>query len=71
MPGAMEAAGALKVVKRALDKSNLRYVSCIGDPYISSFNEVNNSKPYNDFKIIRKECAGHVQKRLSAKLKTL
>ena len=35
MSGAMEAAGALKVVKRALDKSNLRYVSCIGDPYIS------------------------------------
>lgn len=61
----MEAPGALKIVKRALDKNSLRYVSYIGDAYISSFNEVNNSKPYNDFKIIKKECAGHVQKRFN------
>ena len=50
----MEAPGALKIVKRALDKNSLRYVSYIGDAYISSFNEVNNSKSYNDFKIIKK-----------------
>ena len=41
--GAMEAAGAVTVFKRSLDKNNLRYVSYIGDGDTSSFNEVNNS----------------------------
>ena len=42
----MEAAGAVTVFKRSLDKNKLRrYVSYVGDGDTSSFNEVNNSKP--------------------------
>ena len=36
-------------------------MSYIGDGDTSSFNEVNNSKPYGDFEIIKKEYVGHVQ----------
>ena len=39
----MEAAGAVKIFKRSLDKYKLRYVSYIGDCDTSYFNEVNNS----------------------------
>ena len=38
---------------------------------IHLINEVNNSKPYGDFEIIKKECVGHVQKRLGTRLRTL
>ena len=43
----------------------------IDDDDTSSFNEVNNSKPYDDFEIIKEECVGHVQKRLGTRLRTL
>ena len=69
----MEAAGAVTIFKRSLDKNKLGYVSYIGDGDTSSFNEVNNSKPYGDFEIIKKECVGHAQKRLGlgTRLRTL
>ena len=67
----MEAAGAVTIFKRSLDKNNLRYVSYIVDGDTSSYNEVNNSKPYGDFEIIKKECVGHVQKHLGTSLWTL
>ena len=67
----MEVVGAVTIFKRALDKNKLRYMSYIGDGDTSSFNEVNNSEPYGDFKIIKKECVGHVQKHLGTRLRTL
>ena len=67
----MEIAGEVTIFKRSLDKNNLRYVSYIGDGDTSSYNEVNNSKPYGDFEIIKKECVGHVQKRSRTRLRTL
>ena len=67
----MEAAGALTIFKRSLDKNKLRYVSYIGDGDISSFNEVDNSRTYGEFEIVKKECVEHVQKRLGTRLRTL
>ena len=46
-------------------------MSYIGDGDTSSFSEVNNSKPYGDFEIIKKEYVGHVQKGLGIRFKTL
>ena len=43
----------------------------IGDGDTLFFNEVNNSKPYGDYKIIKKECVGHVLKGLETRLKTV
>ena len=51
----MEAAGAVTIFKRSLDKNKLRYVSYNGDGDTSSFNEVNNNKPHGDFEIMKKE----------------
>ena len=67
----MEATGIVKIFKRSLDVNNLRYVSYIGDGDISYFNEVSNSKPSGNFKIIKKECTEHVQKRLGTRFRTL
>ena len=51
----MEAAGTVTIFKRSLDKNNLRYVSYINDGDTPSFNEVDNSKPYDDFEIIKND----------------
>ena len=59
------------IFKRSLNKSNFRHVSYIGDGDTSSFNEVNNSELYGEFEIVKKECVGHVQKRLGTRLRTL
>ena len=45
-------------------------MSYINDGDTSSFNEVDNSKPYDDFEIIKKECVRHMQKSLEARLRT-
>ena len=70
--GAMESAGAVKMFARSINKNNLRYASYIGDGDTSSFNDVVNSKPYGDDVVIdKKECIGHVQKRMGTRLRTL
>lgn len=51
----MKTASAVTIFKRSLDKNNLRYVSYVDDGDTLSFNEVKNSKPYGDFRIIKKE----------------
>ena len=70
--GAMEAAGAVTMFKRSIEKNKLRYTSYIGDGDTSSFSEVVQSKPYgDDVEIDKKECVGHVQKRMGTRLRTL
>lgn len=70
--GAMEGAGAVKMFGRSIEKNNLRYTSYIGDGDTSSFNEVVASQPYGaDIVIDKKECVGHVQKRMGNRLRTL
>ena len=70
-PGAMDAAGAVTIFKRSLDKNKLRYLSYIGDVDTSSFNEISNSKPYDDLEIIKKERIRNIQKRLETRIRAL
>ena len=70
--GVMESAGAVKMFARSIEKNKLRYTSYIGDGDTSSFNDVINSKPYGDNVVIdKKECVGHVQKRMGTRLRNL
>ena len=70
--GAMESAGAITMFADSIKKHNLRYTSYIGDGDSSSFKLVQESKPYGDnVEIIKKECIGHVQKRMGSRCRTL
>ena len=70
--GAMESLGAISIFQRSIDKHNLRYLDYIGDGDSSSFQEVENSKPYGSDILIRKlECIGHVQKRVGSRSRNL
>ena len=68
----MEGAGAVNMFARSIEKNKLRYTSYIGDGDTSSLNEVVNSQPYGvDTVINKKECVGHVQKRMGNRLRNL
>ena len=68
----MEVAGALDIYKRSEKKYGLRYVSYIGDGDSSTFSSVSTAKPYGKHIMIeKKECVGHIQKRLGSRLRKL
>eukprot|EP00112_Aurelia_sp_Birch-Aquarium-sp1_P016878 Seg3860.2 transcript_id=Seg3860.2/GoldUCD/mRNA.D3Y31 product="hypothetical protein" protein_id=Seg3860.2/GoldUCD/D3Y31 len=68
----MEVSGTLDMYKRSFEKNGLRYVSFIGDGDSSTYKTVSNSKPYGDgVEIVKKECVGHVKKRLGTRLRKL
>lgn len=70
--GNMEAASILEMFQRSLEKYGLRYTSYIGDGDSKTFTKIVNSKPYGeDVVITKKECVGHVQKRMGTRLREL
>ncbi len=63
---AMECAGALRIWKRSVEERSLRYTSVICDGDSKMANLLNSSKPYGEgVDIVKHECVGHVQKRLT------
>ena len=70
--GKMEVDGVVSMYDRSVEKNGLRYVSFIGDGDSSTFLTVSEAKPYGqDVCIEKKECVGHVQKRLGSRLRKL
>ena len=69
--GSMEAAGAIEIFRRSIEKNNLIYSEYLGDGDTSSFKAVVDSNTYKDYNIspIKLECVGHVQKRLGTRLR--
>ena len=71
--GAMEAAGAIQIFERSVEKNNLIYSEYLGDGDTSSFKEVITRDPYEQYDVqpIKLECVGHVQKRLGTRLRNI
>ena len=69
--GSMEAVSTVTMFARSVEKNSLRYTGYIGDGDTSSFNSVLDSNPYGELKIHKKECVGHVQKRMGTRLRKL
>ena len=68
---AMEAAGALRIWQRSVEKLKLRYATMISDGDSKTIKHLNDNKPYGDVVVEKNECVGHVQKRLGTQLRTL
>ena len=69
--GNMEPVGAKKIFGRSENLYNLRYLGYVGDGDTKSFDVVVESDPYPGHKITKKECVGHVQKRMGTQLPNL
>lgn len=69
--GAMEPQGIVSIYQRSITERKLRYINYIGDGDSKSYDAVCRAKPYGETKINKKECIGHVQKRLGGRLRKL
>ena len=66
--GAMEAKGVVTCFSSSVEKYNLRYTQYLGDCDTKSFLEVVKSNPYNGTAVNKRECIGHIQKRVGSRL---
>jgi len=70
--GNMEVGAIVEMFKRSMEKLSVMYKFYIGDGDSKTFTGVKNAKPYGDnVQIYKKECVGHVQKRMGTRLRSL
>lgn len=70
--GNMEVSSIIEMFKRSIVKHGLRYVNYIGDGDSKTYSGILKTKPYGeDFVVNKKECVGHVQKRMGTRLRDL
>lgn len=70
--GNMEMQAIHKLFERSHDKYGVKYNNYIGDGDSKVYKKVLEAKPYGqDYQINKKECIGHVQKRMGTRLREL
>lgn len=69
--GKMESQTMIEIFQRSESLYGVKYINYIGDGDSSTYKAICNSKPYGDVDIIKKECIGHVQKRMGTRLRNL
>ncbi|XP_057337726.1 uncharacterized protein LOC130675860 [Microplitis mediator] len=70
--GNMEVNAIIQMFKRSAEYYGVMFKNYIGDGDSKTYSGVVNSKPYGeDFTINKKECIGHVQKRMGTRLREL
>lgn len=69
--GKMEVDAILEMFRRSEDLYNTRYAFYIGDGDSKTYKGIVDDKPYDDLIVAKKECIGHVQKRVGARLRNL
>ncbi|XP_036148684.1 uncharacterized protein LOC118647819 [Monomorium pharaonis] len=68
--GKMEVDGAVEMFARSEELHGVKYTSYIGDGDCKTYKGIVESRPYGDDVLInKKECVGHVQKRMGARLR--
>lgn len=68
---AMDHDGTQRVFTRPKEKRSLIYNHFYGDRDSKSFSSIENIYKEDDFKVIKYECIGHVQKRVGTALRKL
>lgn len=68
---AMETAGVKQIFQRSVQKNSLLYTEYFGDGDSKGYNEVKNTYLEIGEEVVKKECVGHVQKRVGTALRKL
>lgn len=58
-----------KIFMRSVKKYGVKYINYIGDGDSKTYMGIINSHSYGDIAIVKKECVGHVQKRMGSRLR--
>lgn len=69
--GKMEPDAIVEMFSRSESTYNVRYAYYIGDGDSKTYKSIQDAKPYGDFPVTKKECIGHVQKRIGTRLRNL
>ena len=69
--GSMEVQATLEMFMRSIERYNMRYTTYVGDGDSSSFGTLNDAilEIFGDEYDIKKECIGHIQKRMGTALR--
>lgn len=68
--GKMEIDAVVKMFSRSVDKHQVQYTTYIGDGDSKTFKGILNAEPYGeDVVVVKKECVGHVEKRMGTRLR--
>jgi len=69
--GKMEVDAVIEMFRRSVKLHNVKYINYIGDGDSKTYKGIVDAKPYGDFIVAKKECIGHVQKRMGSRLRNL
>ena len=67
----MDAAGCVAIFSRSIEQYDLRYTEFLGDGDSKAFHQITEEDVYDDVKVSKLECVGHVQKRMGSRLRSL
>ncbi|XP_071568778.1 uncharacterized protein [Temnothorax nylanderi] len=69
--GKMEVDSVVEMFSRSEALHGLKYKYYIGDGDSKTFKGILDAEPYENFTVVKKECIGHVQKRMGTRLRAL
>lgn len=69
--GKMEVDAILEMFKRSETLHDVKYANYIGDGDSKTYSAIKNADPYENLVVKKKECIGHVQKRMGTRLRNV
>lgn len=69
--GKMEVDGIIEMFRRSLKNLAVRFLNYVGDGDSKTYSGILNAKPYGETLVNKRECIGHVQKRMGTRLRKL
>lgn len=69
--GKMEVDAITEMFSRSEELLGVKYEYYIGDGDTKTFKSIQNLNPYEDIEVKKKECVGHVQKRMGSRLRAV
>lgn len=67
----MEVDAVIEMFRRSLQTLGVRFLNYVGDGDSKTYSGLLQAKPYGETLVIKKECIGHVQKRMGSRLRNL
>ncbi|EFN69934.1 hypothetical protein EAG_00287, partial [Camponotus floridanus] len=69
--GKMEVDAVVDMFQRSESLHNVKYVNYIGDGDSKTYKGIVDANPYGNVSVAKKECIGHVQKRIGTRLRNV
>lgn len=69
--GKMEVDAMVEMFRRSTELHNVKYANYIGDGDSKTYAAIRDNSPYEDLEVQKKECIGHVEKRMGTRLRNV